>query len=91
MSFASFLLRFIGYAFVMALTYEVGQFFWTQSGLDMVDQLVGIHSIGVAIVALAPLVLALIAVVARPLATFALFYLVGAILTAPFALARLIS
>lgn len=88
MAFAMFILRFLAYAVVLGVTYAVAQMFWTRNGLDLVADLLGLHSLGVAVLTFAPLVLALVAIVARPLAIFILFYVVGAVLTAPFALAR---
>jgi hypothetical protein len=91
MGFATFLLRFIGYAIVMAIAYGIANFFWAQNGLDFVDTVQGLHSLAVVVVGVAPLILALVAIVARPVAVFLLFYIAGAIVTAPFALARLVS
>jgi len=88
MAFATFILRFLSYAFALGVTYAVAQMLWTRNGLDLSSDLLGLHSLGVTIVTLSPLVLALVATVARLLAVFALFYVMGAILTAPFALAR---
>ena len=88
MAFAMFILRFLVYAFVLGIAYAISQYFWTSNGLDLVSDLLGLHALGVTLLTFAPLILALLALVARPLATFVLFYLVGAVLTAPFALAR---
>ena len=86
--FAAFLLRFLLYAAVMGVAYQIAQTFWLRNGLDGIGALDGLHALGVGILMLAPIVLALVALVARPLAIFVLFYLVGAMLTAPFALAK---
>jgi len=89
--FASFLIRFVGYALVMAVAYSLGSYLWTRNGLDGVDALSGFRALGFLLFVFAPFCLALVGVVARPLALFVLFYLVGAMLTAPFAFARWLS
>jgi hypothetical protein len=88
MQFAMFIVRFLAYALALGITYAIAQNIWTNKGLDLNDGLVSVHALGVAVLTFAPLVLAGIAIVARPLAIFVLFYLIGAVLTAPFALAR---
>ncbi|MGH7661094.1 MAG: hypothetical protein ACRENA_09310 [Vulcanimicrobiaceae bacterium] len=88
MRFATFVLRFLSYAIVLGIAYGIAQDFWVREGLDRSESLAGYHSIAIAALTIAPLVLAVVAIVARPLALFVLFYLVGAVLTAPFALAH---
>ncbi len=90
MRFATFILRFLVYAIVLGVAYGVAQSFWVRQGLDLDVSLSGYHSIAITALTLAPLVLAIVAIVARPLAVFVLFYLVGAMLTAPFALAHVV-
>lgn len=87
----AFLLRFLLYAIVIGVAYSIAQRFWVQDNLDMSAPLAGIHAIGTAILIFAPFVLAVVALIARPLAIFVLFYLVGAMLTAPFVFARLVA
>ena len=84
----TFLLRFLVYAIVIGVAYSVAQSFWVQDNLDTSTTFAGVHAIGTAILIVAPFVLAIVAAIARPLAIFVLFFLVGAMLTAPFALAR---
>jgi hypothetical protein len=88
MRFASFIVRFLGYSIVLWLSYALAQAQWTNADLDLDDNMLSLHSIGITVLTISPLVLAIVAIVARPLALFVLFYLVGAVLTAPFALAR---
>jgi hypothetical protein len=90
MRFATFILRFLSYAIVLGIAYGVAQNFWLQQGLDLNESLAGYHTIATTALTLAPLVLAIVAIVARPLAVFVLFYLVGAVLTAPFVLAHVV-
>ena len=72
----------------MGAAYQLSQYFWTHNGLDVNTSLDDIRNYGMLAAALAPFILALVGIFARPLAVFVLFYLVGAMLTAPFALAR---
>jgi hypothetical protein len=88
MRFATFVLRFLSYAIVLGIAYGVAQNFWVQRGLDLNENLAGYHTVAITALTLAPLVLAVVAIVARRLAVFVLFYLVGAVLTAPFALSH---
>ncbi|MBV8602095.1 MAG: hypothetical protein JO359_11080 [Candidatus Eremiobacteraeota bacterium] len=87
--FAGFLVRFLAYALVLGVAYQIAHAAWVQHGLESVDAVAPVHALGRAILIVAPFVLALLGTVARPAAVFALFYLVGAFLTAPFALAKL--
>ena len=84
----AFLLRFLLYAIVIGVAYSIAQRFWVQDNLDMSAAFAGVHAIGTLILIVAPFVLAVVAAIARPLAIFMLFFLLGAMLTAPFALAR---
>jgi len=88
MRFAAFIVHFLLYAITLGIAYAIANGVWIQDGLDLNANLAGYHSLAVTCLAIAPFVLALVAMVARPLAVFVLFYLVGAVLTAPFALAR---
>lgn len=89
MRFAVFIVRFLAYAIVLGIAYGIAQGYWTHEGLDLNADLAHYHALAVAVLMAAPIVLAIVASVARPLAIFVLCYLVGAVLTAPFALARL--
>ena len=89
MRFAVFIVRFLAYAIVLGIAYGIAQGFWTREGLDQSGDLANYHAVAVAVLMAAPLVLAIVATVARSLAIFVLCYLAGAVLTAPFALARL--
>jgi hypothetical protein len=88
MRFASFIVRFLAYSVVLWATYALAQAEWTNANLDLNDSMLSVHALGVTVLTISPLLLAIVAIVARPLAIFVLFYLVGAVLTAPFALAR---
>lgn len=88
MRFAAFIVRFLAYSIVLWLAYALAQAQWMNADLDLNDNMLSLHSIGIAVLTISPLVLAIVAIFARPLALFVLFYLVGAVLTAPFALAR---
>jgi hypothetical protein len=90
MRFATFVLRFLSFAIVLGVAYGIAQNVWVQQGLDLNESLAGYHATAIAALTLAPLVLAIVAIFARPLAVFVLFYLVGAVLTAPFALAHVV-
>jgi len=85
---AAFLLRFLLNAIVIGAAYTIAQSFWTRIGLDVNPAFDGLHALGMAILIFAPFALAVVGIVARPFAIFVLFYLVGAMLTAPFALGR---
>lgn len=88
MKFAVFIVRFLIYAIVLGVTYGIAQALWASHDLDTNSNLNGVHALGVTVLMVAPIVLAIVAMVARPVAIFVLFYLIGAVLTAPFALAR---
>ena len=88
MRFAAFIVRFLAYSLVLWAAYAIAQLQWTNANLDLNDSFTGLHAHGVAILTIAPLVLAVVAIFARRIAIFVLFYLVGVVVTAPFALAR---
>lgn len=86
---AGFVIRLALYAIVLGIVSRVAEWEWQVQGLGDVSGLEGIHHAGVEILALAPIVLALIGVgVLRGLAVFATAFLIGAALTAPFVLGR---
>jgi hypothetical protein len=87
---AGFIVRLAGYAILLGVAARLAQYLWEQRGLGDVLALQSQHDTAVAVLALAPVVLALIGIGAlRPVAVFVAWFLVGAALTAPFALARL--
>ena len=87
---AGFIVRLAGYAILLGVAARLAQWLWERRGLDEVIVLQSGHDTAVAVLALAPIVLALIGVRAfRPVAIFIAWFLVGAALTAPFAFARL--
>jgi hypothetical protein len=88
--FASFIVRFLVYAIVLGISYGIAQNVWTQDNLDANVAFSQLHAAGTTVIFVAPVVLALLAAVARPVAIFVLFYIVGAMMTAPFALARFV-
>ena len=87
---AGFIIRLIGYALLLGLTSRVAQTLWSNYGLDAVGRLHHFHDVGMMGLLVAPVVLALVSILAplRQLAVFAGFYLAGAALTAPFVCAK---
>ncbi len=87
---AGFIVRLAVYAILLGIAARLAQFWWDQRGLGDVAVLQSLHDTAVAVLALAPIALALVGIgPLRPLAVFVAWFLVGAALTAPFALARL--
>jgi hypothetical protein len=87
---AAFIVRLAAYAILLGVTARLAQWLWDRRGLDDVLVLQSPHDTAVAVLALAPIVLALVGVRGlRRVAIFIAWFLVGAALTAPFALARL--
>ena len=66
MRFAAFIVRFLAYSLVLWLAYAFAQMQWTNADLDLNDALSGLHVLGVAILTIAPLVLALVAIFCPP-------------------------
>ena len=85
-SFAGFIGRLIAYVVVVGVALAIANGVWNFLDLDRNDQLAMLRDQVTPLLALAPVVCALIAGLSRPLAVFALCYVVGAVLTAPFAL-----
>jgi hypothetical protein len=84
-----FIVRLIGYALLLGMAERIASTLWTRYGLDGFAALQPLHDNGIAVLLIAPLVLALIGVgSARLVALFVAFCLAGAALTAPFVLAR---
>jgi hypothetical protein len=86
-----FVIRLVGYAFLLGATSRIAQALWSQQGLDGVPSLQGFHDIGMTALLVAPIVLALLGFGAlRGVCIFVGFFLAGAALTAPFTIARVV-
>jgi hypothetical protein len=84
-----FLIRLVGYALVLGVVSRGAEYLWVQHGLDGSIALQPFHDAGITTLVIAPIVLAAFGF--RPLRAATIFvaaFLVGAALTAPFALAR---
>jgi hypothetical protein len=88
-SLAGFVIRLVAYALVFGLVSRVASAWWVQNGLDGSIDLQPFHDWGVEVLLVAPLPLALLGFGALRQATlFIAALLIGAALTAPFAVAR---
>jgi hypothetical protein len=87
-AFALFVVRLAAYAIVLGIAARLADWLWVSRGLGGVGVLAGPHDTALAALAVAPIVLALGFGRLRPVAVFAAGFLIGAALTAPFALAR---
>lgn len=85
-SFAGFIGRVIVYVAVIGVALALANWTWNFLDLDRNDTLAALRSQWTPFLAAAPIVCAIVAGLARPLGVFAVFYVVGAVLTAPFAL-----
>ena len=86
-----FLLRLIGYALLFGVTWRVSESLWVQTGLTGIDRLQHFHNLETTALLAAPIVLALLGFgPLRSLCVFVAFFLVGAALTAPFTIARVV-
>jgi hypothetical protein len=84
-----FIVRLAGYGVLLGVTASVALVWWSQNGLDGIAALQRLHDDGIAVLLIAPIVLALIGFgPLRAFAVFAGFFLAGAALTAPFVCAR---
>lgn len=85
-----FLVRLIAFAALFGIIERVAVTLWSRAGLDDLTLLHPFHHDGIAVLLIAPVVLALIGGVRalRPVAVFVAFFLAGAALTAPFVFAR---
>ena len=90
-SFAGFIGRVIVYVIVIGLALAVANGIWNFLDLDRNDSLALLRAQATPLLAIAPIVCAIIAGFARPLGVFAVFYVVGALLTAPFALLHVVA
>jgi hypothetical protein len=84
--FAGFIGRVIAYVLVIGVALALANAAWNFLDLDRNLALAALRSQVTPLLAVAPIACALLAGIARPLGVFATFYVVGAILTAPFAL-----
>jgi hypothetical protein len=85
-SFAGFIGRVIAYVVVIGVALALANAVWNFLDLDRNDALASLRSQWTPLLAAAPVVCAIVAGLARPLGVFAVCYVVGAVLTAPFAL-----
>jgi hypothetical protein len=86
----AFVIRLVGYALLIGVPYRIAEYFWERASLDQVDVLRAPHDLAVAILLIAPIVIAFFGFGRlRQTAVFIALYLAGAALTAPFAFARL--
>jgi hypothetical protein len=84
-----FIIRLVGYVVLLGVVTRVALVWGSQYGLDEVAALQRFHDDGIAVLLVAPIVLALIGFGRlRDLAVFIGFFLVGAALTAPLVCAR---
>ena len=87
---AAFVVRLAAYAILLGMAGRLAEWLWDQRALDAVIELQSLHDTAITVLAVAPIALALIGFRAlRPLAVFLAAFLIGAVLTAPFAFARL--
>jgi hypothetical protein len=84
-----FLIRLVVYAIVLGVVSRIAEYLWVQRALDGSSALQPFHDAGITTLVIAPIVLALLGVgKLRALTIFIAAFLIGAALTAPFALAR---
>ena len=85
-----FIIRLAGYALLLGVASRIAQNAWANLGVDGIDGAQPLHALGVTLLAVAPVVLALLGVgVLRAVCIFVAFFLAGAAITAPFVLARI--
>jgi uncharacterized membrane protein YvlD (DUF360 family) len=86
---AGFLIRLVAYAVALGVVSRIAEYLWVQRGLDGSITLQPLHDAGITTLVIAPIVLAIVGFGRlRPVAIFLATFLIGAALTAPFALAR---
>ncbi len=84
-----FLIRLVAYAFALGIVARIAESLWVAHGLDGSITLQPFHDAGVTTLVIAPIVLAVLGFgPLRSLAVFVAAFLIGAAITAPFALAR---
>jgi len=87
-----YIMRLVGYALVVGIPARIAEWLWEQKHVDAVDQLQGPHSTATLVLEIAPFLLALFGFGRlRNLAVFIALVIDGALITAPFAFARLVS
>ncbi len=87
---ASFVIRLVGYAVLLGVAARIADYYWLANALDQVPEAQRWHDAGFTILAIAPLVLALVAPIIRRLTFGIAIALAAAAVTAPFAFARLV-
>jgi hypothetical protein len=88
-AFIGFIVRLVGYALLVGIPVRIAEFFWVRASLDQIDALQPSHHAAALTVTVAPFILAVFGFGAlRNTAVFIAFFIAGAALTAPFALAR---
>ncbi|HXP91861.1 MAG TPA: hypothetical protein VN905_00190 [Candidatus Binatia bacterium] len=89
--FAGFIVRVITYVVVIGVALAIANSIWNFLDLDRSEELAALRNQVTPMLAIAPVVCALVAGPARSLGVFAVFYVVGAVLTAPFALLHVVT
>lgn len=85
-SLAGFIGRVVAYLVVIGLALALANALWNFLDLDRNDALAALRAEVTPLLAGVPVVCALLAGIARPLGVFTASFVVGALLTAPFAL-----
>jgi|GEM_PF-1739267 nitric oxide reductase large subunit len=85
-SFAAFITRVIVYVVFIGIAAWIAQSIWNFYDLDRSAELAALRAQFSPLLVIVPVICAILAGVARPLGVFAACYVVGAMLTAPFAL-----
>ena len=87
----NFIIRLVGYALLLGIASWVARALWSANGLDGIASLQHVHDAGVAVLLVAPVVLALLGFGAlRGICVFAGCAIAGAAITAPFVIARVV-
>ena len=85
----AFVIRLVGYALLLGISSRIAQNAWSDLGLDALASAQPLHDAGVLTLLIAPVPLALAGIGAlRGACVFVAFVLAGAVLTAPYAIAR---
>lgn len=85
-----FIVRLVVYALLLALATRYAQATWLQDGLDHIGRLRHFHDLVRTIVLGAPVVAALFGGRLVSVGVFAIFFLIGVLLTAPYVIARVV-
>jgi hypothetical protein len=87
-----YIMRLVGYALLIGIPGRLAEWLWQQRHIDAVEGLQHPHALAVLVLELTPFALALFGFGRlRNLAVFIALLIDGALLTAPFAFARLVS